>query len=287
VDLGDATSFDTGRRVADLLDAPDLAHVFVLSDGLQVNGSELVRGMSAALPSNVIVTGGLSGDGGRFERTLVLVNGEPRDGAVTAVGLYGSRIRIGHGSVGGWDPFGADRLITKSEGNVVYELDGEPALSLYKRYLGDYAADLPNSGLLFPLSLVAEGGGEGVVRTILGVDEEAGSLTFAGDVPQGAWGRLMKANFTRLIDGATQAAAGTTATLNDGDPDVAILISCVGRKLILKQRVEEEVESVRDVLGPRPVMTGFYSYGEISPYAATARCELLNQTMTVTTWKEV
>ena len=281
------TSEATGRRLAEQLDDPALAHVFVLSEGLNVNGSNLVRGLTAALPSHVVVTGGLAGDGDRFVTTNVLAEGEARGGVVTAVGLYGDRIRVGHGSFGGWDPFGPDRLITRSEGNVLYELDGEPALDLYKRYLGDYAADLPHSGLLFPLSLVADGSDTGLVRTILAVDEQAHSLTFAGDVPQGMYCRLMKANFSRLIDGATEAAAGCAASLRNATPQVAILISCVGRKLILKQRVEEEVESVRAVLGPAVALAGFYSYGEISPFTPSARCELHNQTMTVTTWTEV
>jgi hypothetical protein len=60
----------------------------------------------------------------------------------------------------------------------------------------------------------------------------------------------------------------------------------VGRRLVLRQRIEEEVEAVREVLGGAPVMTGFYSYGEISPLNPSARCALHNQTMTVTTLTE-
>ena len=97
----------------------------------------------------------------------------------------------------------------------------------------------------------------------------------------------MKANFDRLIDGATGAAGTGRVALGTATPELAILISCVGRKLVLKQRVEEEVESVRDVLGESVVLTGFYSYGEISPFTPGAKCELHNQTMTITTMAEV
>jgi hypothetical protein len=193
---------------------------------------------------------------------------------------------VGFGSLGGWDPFGPERLVTRSRGAVLYELDGQPALELYKRYLGDeYAAQLPSSGLLFPLT-IRRGEELGVVRTILAVDERAQSLTFAGAVPEGAYARLMRANFDRLVDGA-QGAARTCATALAGKPaDVAFLISCVGRKLVLQQRIEEEVEAVQQVLGATPVLTGFYSYGEISPFTPSARCELHNQTMTITTLRE-
>ena len=275
-----------GARLATDLASEGLVHVFVLAEGLKVNGSELVDGMRAGLPPDVAVTGGLAGDGTLFERTTVICNDAVREGAVAAIGFYGDRLRIGYGSMGGWDPFGPERQITRAAANILYELDGQSALELYKTYLGPHAADLPASGLLFPLSLRSENGDQRVVRTILGVDEEAGSLIFAGDMPPGGYARLMKANVDRLIDGAQGAASACYERVGSAAPDLALLISCVGRKLVLKQRTEEEVESVRDVLGPSTVLSGFYSYGEIAPFAASGRCELHNQTMTITTFTE-
>lgn len=284
-----AASEAAGAALAAQLPHDGLRHVLVLSDGLHVNGTDLVRGIKGRLPAEVEVTGGLSGDGARFGRTLVIADGPPRERLVAAVGFYGERFRVGYGSLGGWDPFGPSRLITRSEGNVLYELDGQSALALYKQYLGEHAAGLPATGLLFPLALRAEGesGGEadGLVRTILAVDEASQSMTFAGDMPQGRYVRLMKANFDRLVEGAAGAARVAKGVLQDAQ--LAILVSCVGRKLVLKQRVEEEIEGVRDVLGAGARLTGFYSYGEISPYTPTARCELHNQTMTITALGEI
>jgi hypothetical protein len=276
----------TGEHLARDLDPEDLVHVFVLAEGIKVNGSELVQGLRRGLPAHVAVTGGLAGDGERFLRTRVSLGSQETEGGVAVVGFYGSRLRVGYGSMGGWDQFGPERLVTHSKGNVLYELDGSSALDLYKTYLGPYAADLPASGLLFPLSLRGEAGEPRVVRTILGIDEREGSLTFAGDLPQGSYARLMKANVDRLIDGAHGAAGASYQAVGSAAPDLAILISCVGRKLVLKQRVEEEVESVRDVLGEAAVLSGFYSYGEIAPFSASAKCELHNQTMTITTFAE-
>jgi hypothetical protein len=278
-------SFDAGERLAKSLPHESLVHVLVISDGQNVNGSELVDGLTSHLPSNVTLTGGLAGDGDRFQETLVLWDGPPEPGQIAVVGLYGERIKVGFGSLGGWDPFGPERLVTRSSGNILYELDGQPALALYKKYLGEYARDLPASGLLFPLSLKTAAG-ESIVRTILGVNESENSLTFAGDIPQGGYVRLMKANFDRLIDGAIGAAQTSYDAIGGTSPELALLISCVGRKLVLKQRIEEEVEGVRDVLGQSPVLSGFYSYGEISPFAPSAHCELHNQTMTITTLSE-
>jgi hypothetical protein len=188
--------------------------------------------------------------------------------------------------MGGWDPFGPDRLVTRSSGNVLYELDGRSALDLYKRYLGDKARDLPSSGLLFPLRIHTGEGETGIVRTILSVSEKDNSLTFAGDIPEGSYARLMKANFERLIDGACGAARTSHQAMGSMPAELAILISCVGRKLVLRQRVEEEVEASREVLGAGAVLAGFYSYGEISPFTPGAKCALHNQTMTVTTLAE-
>ena len=289
-----ADSADAGARLASMLGTSitaadgtrsELAHVIVISEGLDINGESLVRGLGEKLPRSVSVTGGLSADGEHFRETLVFTDDRAQTNPVAAVGLYGGRLKIGYGSLGGWDPFGPERQITRSEGNVLYELDGQSALALYKRYLGEHAADLPASGLLFPLSLRTRQVSAPVVRTILSVSEADQSLTFAGDVPVGGYVRLMKANFDRLIDGAVGAGRVSAEAL--GEPvDLALLISCVGRRMVLRQRIEEEVEGVRDIVGPAAAITGFYSYGEISPFTPKARCELHNQTMTVTTLSE-
>jgi hypothetical protein len=277
--------FDSGKRLAAQLSGDGLAHVFVLSEGHRINGTALVAGLADGLPAGVTVTGGLAGDGERFGETTVLWD-EPMADGIAAVGFYGDRLQVGCGSLGGWDPFGPERLITRSAGNVLYELDGQSALGLYKRYLGDQALGLPAAALLFPLSLRDREGAASVVRTILSIDEATQSMTFAGDMPQGSYARLMRANFDRLIDGAVGAARTSRESLASSTPDLGILISCVGRKMVLRQRVEEEVEGVRDVLGPQATLTGFYSYGEISPFTPAVRCELHNQTMTVTTLTE-
>jgi hypothetical protein len=217
---------------------------------------------------------------------VVFLDSLPAVGRVAAIGFYGSRLKVGYGSLGGWDPFGPERLITRSSGNILYELDGQPALPLYKKYLGEHAAGLPATGLLFPLSVRTTHEQGEVVRTILAIDEAQQSMTFAGDMPKGAYARLMKANFDRLIDGAHGAAKTSYESIGSSSADLAILISCVGRKLVLKQRTEEEIEAVRQVLGDRTVLAGFYSYGEICPSAPNANCALHNQTMTITTFSE-
>lgn len=290
--LGAADSHAAGARLAAALTGPDappdLRAVFMLSDGLGVNGTPLVDGLSQGLPAGVLVTGGLAGDGSRFERTWVLEGGQARSGRICAVGLYGQRLQAGHGCGGGWSDFGPERRITRSEGNVLYELDGKPALPLYKSYLGDRASELPGAALLFPLAVRgSEGEADTLVRTILSIDEERQSLTFAGDVPAGGVARLMRASTDKLIVSAGAAGDQACQDLGDGRPTLAISVSCVGRRLVLGERTDEEVETVSEVLPQRSAHVGFYSYGEISPAVSGGASGLHNQTMTVTVLAEV
>ena len=275
-------SFDAGADLAARLADRSLRAVFVLSDGLAVNGSRLAEGLSRHLGPGVVVTGALAGDGSDFARTWVLDRAQPQARRICALGLYGDRLRIGHGCDGGWHDFGPERRITRADGNVLYELDGKPALDLYKTYLGDRAAGLPGTALLFPLAVRPQADSEPLVRTILGIDEARRAMTFAGDVPEGGIARLMRASAEQLIDSAARAAREAAQALEDCDATLAISVSCVGRRLLLGGRTEEEVETVADVLPAGAVHVGMYSYGEIAPPAAGARSQLHNQTMTVT-----
>lgn len=283
--------YEAGKKLAADLKDEGLTHVLVFSDGLKVNGTSLVSGLTEGLPNNVSVTGGLVGDGSEFKETLVGLDIPPTSGKIVAIGFYGDKLKVGYGSLGGWDTFGPERLITKSKDNVLYEVDNQSALDLYKKYLGDKAKDLPGSGLLFPLSLRLkdeEGKEFEVVRTLLAVDEKEKSMIFAGDMPEGTQAKLMRANFDRLIEGSVGAANMSVKFFNGVEPELAILVSCVGRKLVLKERIEEEVEAVRAVTGEKTAIIGFYSYGEICPAAAEEKHgRLHNQTMTITMLGEI
>lgn len=272
-----------GARIGEALAAPDLKAVLVFGPGVEINGSALVEGIAGKVGDTVPITGGLAGDGGAFTRTFTLGPDGVSDRAVVAIGLSGDALRFGHGSFGGWEPFGPARKVTKAVGNVLYELDGEPALEIYKRYLGDLAADLPASGLLFPFAMLGDDHtAVGLIRTILGIDEAAGSLTLAGAIDPNGYLKLMHASTDSLVNGAEAAAEAAAAMLRQGGDRLAILVSCVGRKLVMGGRVDDEVEAVADVLGSGALLTGFYSYGEISPFTPGSACQLHNQTMTIT-----
>lgn len=281
-----AGSFATGGELVRQLDPRGLRHIFVLSEGLRVNSSELVDGINAAVAPGVTVSGGFAADGNRFQSTQVWCDGGPEQSAAVALGFYGDRLQIQTAVTGGWGPFGPDRLITKSRQNVLYEFDGRPALALYKQYLGEHAAGLPATGLMFPLELRVGRSGHRVLRALLAIDEKEQSITYAGNVPEGASARFMVGHIEDLIDGTLKAAGASCEASSARPVELSLIVSCNARRAVLKQRVEEEVEAVREILGRSPVLAGFYSYGEIGPPGIGAACELHNETMTITNFAE-
>lgn len=281
---GMADSAQAGARLGAGLAHAGLVAVLLFGTGVAINGSALVDGLQGALPPAVTISGGLAADAGAFTQTWTLGPDGSFDDQVVAVGLYGERLALGYGSYAGWEPFGPARKVTRSVDNVLYELDGERALDIYKRYLGAYAKDLPGSGLLFPFEMLgAAHEKSGVFRTILGVDDAAGSLTLAGNIDADGYLKLMHSTTEKLIDGAETAARSAGA---GAGASLAILVSCIGRKLVMGDRVDGEVEAVADLLGKHATVTGFYSNGEIARSAFHADCRLHNQTMTITVLSE-
>ncbi|MFZ6692827.1 FIST signal transduction protein [Undibacterium sp. SXout20W] len=278
------TSYQSGHDVATQLQSPDLRALMLFGQGVNINGSALIEGVASVLGTSLPMTGGLAGDDGAFSKTYTLSSSGISTSTIVAVGFVGDQLVFSHGSYGGWKAFGPTRKVTKCIGNVLYELDGTPALDVYKRYLGDYAKDLPGSGLLFPFEMLSNSRESlGQIRTILGVNESDGSLILAGAINPDGYLRLMHAHTDDLVDGAETAAQVTIegATPLNGQ-SLGILVSCVGRKLVMGGRVDEEVEAVQDILGSNTVLCGFYSNGEICPGYKLEECSLHNQTMTIT-----
>jgi len=275
-----------GKALYDAMPKENLKHLFVLSEGSFVNGSSLIDGIEEDMKSYVSVTGGMCGDDARFEKTLASYKQNPKEGEVVLIGFYGDTLEISFASYGGWTPFGPERKITKSKGNMLFEIDNKPALDLYKHYLGDKASELPQASLLYPLNVIPEGKNEAVVRTILSINEENNSMVLAGDVPENSKVQLMMASIDAIASGAQQAAE--IAVLDRKKPaELALIVSCIGRKLVMNQRVEEEIEQVQEVIGNATAITGFYSYGEMAPFNGVNKaCELHNQTMTLTLMSE-
>lgn len=277
--LENETLEQRSRELIEQLPQDNLRHVFVLMEGMKLNGSLLAKGVNSTA-NKVTITGGLAGDQFLFERTLVLCDGAAQEFKAVAVGFYGDSLHVSIGCETGWKEFGAERIVTRSQGNVVYEIDNKPALKLYEDYLGEYIKDLPLSGLQFPLNIKSYDGDKEVVRVMMGINEDK-SLFYAGDVPQGSIVRLMKTNIDNLVAGA-DLVAGLIAKHND-KPALGLTVSCSGRRSVLKYMVDEELEVMQNKLGDNVHLCGFYSFGELAPFTdKLLDCKLHNQTMTLT-----
>lgn len=272
---------EVGEVLYQKIPKDNLKHLFVLSEGSFVNGSSLINGLEKNLDVKVRVTGGMCGDDARFEKTIASYKENPKEGEVLLIGFYGNSLEISFASFGGWIPFGPERTVTRSVDNVLFEIDSQPALDLYKNYLGDKASELPKASLFYPLNVTPQDRNEPVVRTILNIDNVNSSMILAGDVPADSKVQLMMASVDNIADGALQAAQFGMKNRKT-KPELVLAISCVGRKMVMDQRVEEELDQVREVIGERVPITGFYSYGELAPFNGSTTCELHNQTMTLT-----
>jgi hypothetical protein len=259
----------------------------IVCNAIDTNANDTVSGVVSVLPASTLLFGGCASNGHRMHDTYVICDGLPALGTMAAVGFYGERLSVGVGSSGGWDHLGLDRLITKSKKNVLYEFDGRPALPLYKRYLGPAAAHLPESAMLFPMSLRIGDCQDGVLRGVIAVNELDQSITFAGNVPEGAHARLLFGSAEHLIDGSLVAARQTRQAIDPLSPQLLIVVSCVARQLVLKRRTAEELECFEEVFGCRPTTAGFYALGEVAPIAAQGGAGFHNETLTVAAFAEV
>jgi len=274
-------SFKTGKELILKLPKKDLKYAFVVADGSYTNGSQLTKGMNFASKDRLFITGALCGDGVRFDTTLSSYNENPKEGKIVAIGFYGETLEVTFASNGGWTPFGPERVVTKSKNNILFELDGKPALNLYKTYLGEKSKELPSAALLYPLKVKSTDEKKSIVRTILNINDENNSMLLAGDILEGSKVQLMMTNVDSIVT-AAEVAAVSALELRKNKPELAILVSCFGRKLVLDQRVEEEIEEVEEVLNKETTILGFYSYGEIVPFNGEKNCQLHNQTMAIT-----
>lgn len=284
----DLNYHEQGEQLAQQLRGLGLKHVLLFASGLHANVSAFLDGLSNSLPRQATISGGIASDTD-YSKPLCWHNETTYEQGFVAIGLYSECLQIGYGSFSGYDRFGSLRTITRAQDNCVYEIDGQPALQLYQRYLGDYAAELPNSAQLLPLYLRHPNDNEkSIVRSISGFDEDSGCLFFNGDMPEGNQVYLMKGNADGLIEGALIAALLAKESFRDlWEPEVTLCIAGSGRPMILGPREEDELEKITDNIGDHGYVVGFYGFGEIAPNRHDPGHSLNNQSISITTMTEL
>jgi hypothetical protein len=250
---------------------PQPAFLVALS-GLKRDGEQVVRGLLGQFPEEVPLFGGLAGDDAVFRETFTFTNGRvTRDGAVVCV-LDHERVALEGLATSGWVGLGAPKTITRSEGNTLLTIDGEPALDVYKKYLSIEEEDLPGIGVEYPLQVMRDDGTH-VLRAVVGVDHARRALVFAGTVPQGARVRFSSSPGFETIDLARRDFEAYPKM--PAKPDLMLVFSCMARHLALGPMVEDEIRAAQRVWNVPGI--GFFTYGEIGRNPA-GHCEFYNET---------
>lgn len=273
-----------GRKLAESFSTvPRYLQIF--SDGLTGNGCALLKGIADGFRANVPVAGGAAGDNGDFHKTFQFDRGRICSDAVCGIGFHGD-FRLGTAVRSGWVPIGLSKQVTKARGKVVYELNGEPALNVFERFLGHHAEKLPAIGVEYPLGFMkpARAGHldhQYILRATMSVDRLERSITFAGEIPEGAMVNLTCGDKDSVLAAAGTAAKEARNAMGDANPELIFCYSCVASRIVLGNRTGEEIERVREQFGPQIPILGFYTYGEYCPVGMEACNDLHNETITL------
>ena len=268
-----ACSKSLTKDLASKTELSKASSLLIFPNGMGGDGIKMIEGLQEELGQDFEIVGGYLGDDERFEQTYQYYNGKVYKDAIPGVLLCNKQngYKTGIGVRSGFEPIGNRFYCSAAEGNVVKQFDGESALDLYKEFLGEERAQrLPGIALEYPFGLIDEKVSIGdkeyfQLRCGLAVDHDKGTISLAASIPEGSAITLTTASRNDIIKGAEQAAQQALESLEGAKPKAIMMFSCVGRKLVLGRRTQEEIDAVKNVLGKDVPIIGFYTYGEIGP----------------------
>jgi len=267
-----------GKQVAQTIDNPNL---ILSTSGLDMDGQEMVNGMQSILGSEVKIFGGMAADDEKFKQTFVFTESNITDRGALALAFDRTKVELKGMVTSGWIGLGSEFIVNRSEGNVVYEINQEPALDLYMDYLNVSEEDLPGIGLEYPF-LLKKKGSEDVIRAVMQIDGEKRSLVFAGSVPEGSTisfstspgFEIMENTRNRIMD-FYQANPKT---------DLMLLFSCVARHVALGPLISTEIKLAS--LKWKVPLAGFFTFGEFGSNLGQI-CGFYNQTFTLALIRDI
>lgn len=240
-------------------------------DVLAGNGADAVRGVLDVLGEHFPVVGGAPGDDFLFKETFEFRDGEVAAGSIGGVGICGNFV-MGAGVRHGWIPIGIPMKVTKSEGAILHELDGKPAISIYEEYFGQKADELRKEvlarmAITYPLGIkVPEHEDEYLIRDPITVDKK-GAITCAAEIPEGSEVRLMIGSKEKAIEAAEYAARKLMKYFEGGNakPKFILMFNCIAREKLFAQKANDEIKAIMAIIGKDVPLLGFYTYGEQAP----------------------
>lgn len=267
-----------GKKAAEevkKLAGAELKAFMMLPDVLVGNGADIVRGVLDSLGEHFPVVGGASGDDFKFVKTYQYLNDKVYSGAVVGLGLVGN-FKIGIGVKHGWLPVGTPMKVTKSQGAVLHELNGAPAINIYRDYFGEEEAKqlqqetLAKLAITYPLGMTVAGSDEMLIRDPITVDEK-GSITCAAEIPEGSEIQLMIGSREEAVKVAKIAAEKAVEQLDGAHPKAVIIFNCIARSKLFGEHSGEEISAIQEAVGRETPLIGFYTYGEQAPLGGEVR----------------
>ena len=297
-DIKTKMPLNAGRELGEKLlyafhDAPRVLSLIFL-DGLMQEGSNFIYGLQERLGKSFPLVGASASDNMRFFKTYQYFNQELLSDSAIGI-LWGGKLNFGLGIKHGWKPLGKPRTVTKSYGNIVYEIDGEPAVKIYEEYLArDISAlqkELKRISILYPVGIYLTGEDEYLLRNIISI-ESNGALHFQGNVDQGSTIRLMIGTKESCLAATREALAEARKGLSGSNIDFrkrkgfALVFDSVSRYNMLRRSAVKELEIIKEGLDNDTPIIGLYTYGEQAPLKAVSyqgRAYFHNQTITILT----
>ncbi|KKR00625.1 MAG: hypothetical protein UT98_C0001G0003 [Candidatus Nomurabacteria bacterium GW2011_GWF2_40_31] len=267
-----------GKAVADNVKeqtSTSLKAFMMMPDVLVGNGADIVRGVLDSLGAHFPVVGGASGDDFAFQKTYQYVNDKVYSGAVVGLGLTGN-FKMGIGVKHGWIPVGEPMKVTKSQGAVIHEINGSPAVKIYEDYFGAEEAKILHTEALaklaitYPLGMKVAGSDELLIRDPITVDEK-GSITCAAEIPEGSEIRLMVGSREEAVKVAKIAAEDAVLQLDGSAPKAVIIFNCIARNKLFGDKSGDEINAIQQAIGKDVPLIGFYTYGEQAPLGGEVR----------------
>ncbi|TLU52469.1 MAG: hypothetical protein FDX12_01710 [Chlorobium sp.] len=267
-----ACSMEMANDILNNIEFDPDASLLVFPNGMGGDGLKVLDGLQSVLGKDFEITGGYLGDDERFESTYQYYNGSVFKDAIVGVMMVKKKgFKTGIGVRSGFTSIGNSFICTASDGNVVKEFEHSNALELYKDFLGEERSSrLPAVCLEYPFGIIDRNPSDNTqslfqLRCGLSVDHKHGTISLAASIPEGSEVTLTTASRGDIINGAREAAEQAKKSLAGATPLAIIMFSCVGRKLVLGRRIQEEVDAVRECIGMDVPLIGFYTYGEIGP----------------------
>jgi hypothetical protein len=258
----------------------------ILCDGLIDNTQELVNSMQEKLGRSFPLVGACASDNLKYTRTNILYNDAVLSDAACAT-IWGGKISFGLGIKHGWKALGKQHLVTKSYGNIIYEIDSRPATYLYEEYLGcdikKLQSELRFISVLYPIGIYLPGEEEFLLRNIRSIEDD-GSLILQGSIPENSQIRLMIGTKESCLEATNQAIDDVNKGLAGKLPNFVFVFDSISRSMLLRREAKKELEIIKKQFGPEIPVVGLYTYGEQAPLTAVnyqGKAYLHNQTVTL------